>query len=314
MQALLDAIAQLPATGEVGRLFHGRGGHHPGCEDWALDLYPPVCLFTSYAPVDDAVLAQIDAALRARWAHIHPGQALNWVFQHRDEQRTTTRLMSGAVPEPHVVSEAGSQYIVHLLRGQNHGLFLDMAQGRQWVLAHMATHPGAKVLNLFAYTGAFSVVAMQAGARQAINVDMSSGALGLAQQNHRLNGVTQGAGFWAHDVFSTWGKINRSGPYDLVIMDPPTHQKGSFVAEKDYPRLLRRLPELLAPGGHALVCLNSPKLGLDFLLHHLSAQAPEIVCMGRLPNPSAFDDVQPDRALKVLVCALPANATHPTSA
>ena len=188
MQALLDTIATLDLPTDAGRVFHGRGGQHPGCERWALDAFPPVWVLTAFRPATDDELAAIDAALAARWAELAPGQALNWVHQCRHEGRTETRLMAGAVPEPHVVTENGSLFRVHLLKGQNHGLFLDMAEGRRWVRAHCAAHPGLKVLNLFAYTCAFSVVALQAGARQVVNLDMSQGALAIGQQNHALNG------------------------------------------------------------------------------------------------------------------------------
>ena len=147
----------------------------------------------------------------------------------------------------------------------------------------------------------FGVVALQAGAKQVVNVDMSHGAIGIGQQNHQLNGITSGATFLPHDIFSSWGKINRSGPYGLVILDPPSYQKGSFVAEKDYARLIRRLPDLLAPGGHALLCLNSPKLGVGFLQDLVEAQAPGLVFCERLPNPPAFADVSSERSLKVLL-------------
>jgi 23S rRNA (cytosine1962-C5)-methyltransferase len=153
------------------------------------------------------------------------------------------------VPDPHVVTENGARFRVHVLRGQNHGLFLDMAEGRRWVreMPRPAARPRPKVLNLFAYTCAFSVVALQAGAKQVVNVDMSHGAMAIGQQNHQLNGITTGASFLAHDIFSSWGKITRSGPYDLVIVDPPSYQKGSFVATKDYARLMRRLPTCWPP-------------------------------------------------------------------
>ncbi|MFN3436071.1 MAG: class I SAM-dependent methyltransferase [Acidovorax sp.] len=315
MQALLDAIATMPLPTDARRVFHGRGGLHPGSEQWSLDAYPPVFVLTSFAPATDEDLAAIGAALEARWALIAPaGEPLNWVFQHRGEAlriegRSETRLMAGAVPDPHVVTEAGARYRVHVLRGQNHGLFLDMAEGRRWVRdfaeARRGDRYGLKVLNLFAYTCAFSVVALRAGARQVVNVDMSHGAIGVGQQNHQLNGITTGAAFLPHDIFSSWGKINRSGPYGLVVVDPPSYQKGSFVATKDYARLMRRLPDLLAPGGHALLCLNAPELGLAFLQDKMRELAPELAFVERVANSAVFADVDEERALKVLVYRAP---------
>lgn len=297
---------ELPS--DACRLFHGRGGLFPGSESWSLDWYLPVLVATSFAAASEAELAALGDALAARWAQIGDGQPLNWVFQCRADGHADTRLMAGAVPEPHVVTEAGSRYKVQLLKGQNHGLFLDMAEGRRWVRGYVASHPKTfafRVLNLFAYTCSFSVVALQAGARHVVNVDMSQGALATGQQNHRLNGIESGVSFLGHDIFKTWGKITRSGPYDLVVLDPPSYQRGSFVATKDYARLVRRLPELLAPGGHALVCLNAPELGTAFLKQHMQEQAPSLEFVQRLPNPAAFADVEPERALKVLVYRAP---------
>lgn len=306
MQALLDAIAHMPLPTEAQRIFHGRGGLHPGCEHWALDAFPPVWLLTSFAPVSEADLAAVGAALQARWAQIAPaGEPLNWVYQCRHEGRAETRLMAGTVPDPHVVQEAGARYRVHVLRGQNHGLFLDMAEGRRWVREHVRPRPGIKVLNLFAYTCAFSVVARQAGGGAVVNIDMSQGALGIGQQNHRLNGITEGASFLAHDIFSSWGKITRGGPYGLIVVDPPSYQKGSFVATKDYARLMRRLPDLLAPGGHVLLCLNAPELGTEFLHTQMQELAPSLRCLERVPNPAVFADAFPEKALKVLVYQAP---------
>lgn len=310
MQALLEAIAHAEKPSEARRIFHGRGGLHPGCEHLALDAFPPVWLLTSFAPVSDDDLARVHAALSARWNQLAPGEALNWVFQCRFEGRTETRLMAGSVPEPHVVSEGGARYAVHVLRGQNHGLFLDMAEGRSWVRDYAASHPRLKVLNLFAYTCAFSVAALQGGARQVVNVDMSAGAIAIGQQNHALNGLNGGASFMAHDIFKTWGKITRGGPYGLIVVDPPSYQKGSFVATKDYAKLMRRLPELLLPGGHVLLCLNAPELSPAFLQEQMREVAPELVFEQRLPNPAAFADVSSDRALKVLVYRAPDLPCH----
>ena len=304
MQALLEAIAQAQPGPEACRVFHGRGGLHPGCEHLSLDWYAPVWLLTSFAPLDEAALATVGQALAARMQA--RGQPLNWVVQFRVQgaARSDTRLMAGSVPELHTVQEQGAQYRVHVLRGQNHGLFLDMAQGRQWLREQAA---GQRVLNLFAYTCAFSVAALQGGAREVVNLDMAAGALAIGQHNHQLNGLA-GARFLAHDLFSTWGKLKRLGPFDTVVADPPSYQKGSFVASKDYPRLLRRLPELLAPGGQALLCLNAPEMPSRFLIEQVAAQAPALRVVRRLANPPAFADVDPERALKVMLFSLDAPA------
>jgi len=309
MQALLDAIATMALPTDAQRVFHGRGGLYPGCEQWTLDAFPPVLGLTSFQAVSDADLAELGVALSTRWAQISPDQPLNWVFQCRAEGHLDTRLMCGTVPESHVVTENGARFRVHVLKGQNHGLFLDMAEGRAWVRqfvrSYGADQPRLKVLNLFAYICAFSVVALQAGAKQVVNVDMSHGAMAIGQHNHAINSLSTGATFLMHDIFKTWGKITRGGPYGLVIVDPPSYQKGSFIATKDYAKLMRRLPELLAPGGYALLCLNAPELGLSFLQDQMQALAPELNFVQRVANPSVFADVSPERSLKVLAYQMP---------
>lgn len=300
MQALLDAISQMTPPSDATRIFHGRGGLHPGCEHWTLDFYPPVMVLTSFKEVSAEEVAEVQSALTDKLAQLAPGEPLNLVFQHRAE-RAHTQLVCGEVPEPHVVSEHGTRYRVHVLKGQNHGLFLDMANGRQWVRELCQARPCMRVLNLFAYTCGFSLVALQAGAKSVLNMDMSAGALAIGQHNHQLNQIKSGASFAAHDIFSSWGKISRGGPYDLIIADPPSYQKGSFVATKDYARLAKRLPDLLMHGGHALLCLNAPELGVTFLKDTVAQHAPELQLVQRLPNPAAFDDVSEDRALKVLI-------------
>ena len=310
MQALLDAIATAAMPTDAQRIFHGRGGLYPGCEAWTLDAYPPVWLVTKFGAVTPEEQALLTAALQARHDQLATDRPLKAVLQTRHEGRSDTTVLAGSLPEPHVVTEDGAKYRVNLQRGQNHGLFLDMAEGRRWVRTHAQGH---KVLNLFAYTCAFSVAALQGGAKEVVNLDMAQGALTTGQQNHQINGITSGAKFLAHDLFSSWGKVTRMGPYGLVIMDPPSFQRGSFVATKDYARLLRRLPDLLRPGGHALLCLNAPEIPERFLHELLATEAPELEPLERLPNPTAFADVSSDRALKVLLVRLPPLPERPTA-
>ena len=101
------------------------------------------------------------------------------------------------------------------------------------------------------------------------------------------------------------GKVKRLGPYDIVVADPPSYQKGSFVATKDYARVVRRLPELLAPGGQALLCLNAPEIPEQFLRDLVAAEAPDLAFVQRLDNPAVFADADPQRALKVMLFRMP---------
>jgi 23S rRNA (cytosine1962-C5)-methyltransferase len=297
MQALLNAIAQMENTPDAHRVFHGRGGVYPDCEHWTLDWFAPVWVLTSFKVVNEDDLAACHQALQARWQELAPDAPLNWVYQCRATGQAETRLMDGSVPDPHVVTELGARYQVHVMRGQNHGLFLDMANGRAWLKEH-ALHEN--VLNLFAYTCAFSVVALQGGAAQVVNLDMSQGALAVGQQNHRLNNLPPKARFLGHDIFKTWGKINKMGPYGIIVIDPPSYQKGSFIATKDYIKLIRRLPDLLEPQGHVLLCLNAPELDSQFLRNLVAEAAPSLKFIERLANPAAFVDLDPEKSLKVL--------------
>ena len=297
MQKFIEVLATMEIPADTRRVFHGRGGRYPGSEHLCLDWFAPVFLFTSFSALSDDDLALCVSALEARWQRIGNGKDFNLVYQYRSAGQTHTQLLAGGVPEPHIVQEGAAQFQVHLMRGQNHGLFLDMANGRQWV-REQAKYK--KVLNLFAYTCGFSVAALQGGADEVVNMDMSKGALAIGKQNHLLNGFDSGARFLGHDIFKSWGKLKKLGPYDIVIADPPSNQKGSFIATKDYVRLIRHLPELLAANADVLLCLNAPELDTAFLTQQMAENAPQLQLIERLANPLAFADIDEEKSLKVL--------------
>ncbi len=292
-----QALAQVQLTDELSRIFHGRGGRFTGLEHLCLDWFKPVLLLTSFKELSEGERLMLTDAVAAVWQQHHSELSFNLVFQYRNAGKTVTEIVAGEVPEKHIVSENGADFLVHLLRGQNHGIFLDMANGRRWVKEHAKDK---KVLNLFAYTCAFSVVGLQGGATEVVNMDMSKGALSIGKQNHLLNGFESGARFLGHDIFRSWGKLTKLGPYDLIVADPPSNQKGSFVATKDYVRLLRRLPELLAENGEVLLCLNAPELGCDFLMQQVAETAPSLTFVERIENPAVFADIDEQKSLKVL--------------
>ena len=85
-----------------------------------------------------------------------------------------------------------------------------------------------------------------------------------------------------------------------MIIDPPSFQKGSFALTKDYKKILRRLPDLLAPGGQVLACVNSPQVDCDFLIDSMKEEAPQLSFVKRLENPPEFADIDEQASLKVL--------------
>jgi 23S rRNA (cytosine1962-C5)-methyltransferase len=296
---LLQALAAPPA--ETRRLFHGRGRRWPGLEQLTVDWMQGVVLVSLFKAPEDEALAALKQRLHtliesSAWQQ---SGAHTLLLQHRYLPDSHTEALLGTVQDEWTLTECGLRYLVDFGKKQNTGLFLDMRYGRDWVRANAA---GKRVLNLFAYTCGFSVAAIEGGADFVVNLDMSRAALSRGRDNHRLNGhdlskVT----FLGHELFKSWGKVKSTGPYDLVIIDPPSFQKGSFLLTKDYQRVLRKLPELLTAQGTVLACMNDPALGADFLIESVTREAPGLKFEQRLENPPEFADIDPDGGLKALV-------------
>lgn len=299
MIAVTQGLAQYVEAGERDsrRLFHGRGGSYPGYEQVTVDLFDPVLLVTLYqAPPADLFegLEQI-AELRA--------DPFCVLVQHRYQAGGPLQCLLGQMPDRAFARRGDLRFGLRLDQRQNCGYFLDMEPGRRWLEQRAR---GRNVLNLFAFTCAFSVVAQHVGARQVVNVDMSSSALARGRDNHRLNHLsTDSVRFLKENILKSWGRIRRPGPYDIAIVDPPSYQPGSFVARRDYARVLRRLPEFMAPGGEVLLCLNAPELGEDFLLQLAAEHCPAAEFVERLPPAEGFPDLDPDRRLKLMVFRMP---------
>lgn len=301
-QHLLAGLQNVP--GETRRLFHGRGRVWPGLEHLTVDWMQGVVLVSLFREPQPAELARLTRLLlelsaSATWRE---SQAHTLLLQHRYTPDSTTQWLLGEHIEHWQISEGGLQYQIDLGKKQNCGLFLDMRYGRDWVRAQ--AH-GKRVLNLFAYTCGFSVAAIAGGAEHVVNLDMSRAALTRGRENHRLNQHDlRKVSFLDHELFKSWGKVRKSGPYDLVIVDPPSFQRGSFLLDKDYQKVLRRLPELLVPGGLVLACMNEPSLGSDFLIDHTAIEAPDLRFEQRLANPPEFPDAESEGGLKALVFKL----------
>jgi len=306
MQPILEKVDELKnrlytasATPDSYRVFHGRGKNYPDLEFITLDYFHPVLVITLfYQPLEGWLKSFVPQLL----AIISGSPIQAAVLQHRYAQGDPSDVIYGELPDQVYAKRGHLQFHLSVAKQQNIGFFLDIEPARQWLEQNAKDR---RVLNLFAYTCSFSVVAVAAGAEKVVNVDMSSAALNQGRANHMLNGLDKNRSqYVAENILKSWSRIKRPGPYDLVILDPPSFQKGSFDSVKDYAKLVRRLPELMPSGGLVLSCLNNPDLNADFLIETFRSDCPQAEFLYQLLPHVDFPDKEPERQLKMLVFSL----------
>jgi 23S rRNA (cytosine1962-C5)-methyltransferase len=285
---LSDLLAPylVPLSQPKHRLFHGRGKTVPSLEWLTIDCFPPLLVATLFRAQEAEVLAALEVYLSETMASLGCDVL---VFQHRYDGKADNVVVKGEMPSHSVATEQGLVFKLDFQRGQNLGFFADMAQGRRWIRERA---DGKKVLNLFSFTCSFSVAALAGGAHSVVNIDLSDAALTLGKQNHALNGFQDArVHYLPHNIFRSWKKLNQLGRYELIVIDPPSAQRGSFMAQEDYPRVLRKLHKLLAVEAELLVCLNAPWLDYDWLEQCVEKNLPGAEKVSRLPGAIGFDEV-----------------------
>jgi 23S rRNA (cytosine1962-C5)-methyltransferase len=277
---------------ESQRLFHGRGHAYPELEHVNIDWIAPALIITLYAEVERDWLEVVCSELGAMFPKSESLQV-----QYRCRPKAPFEVMQGNELTELTAVENGLKYHISLGRAQNTGLFLDIANGRSWVKANSQDK---NVLNLFSYTCGFSVAAIAGGAQRVVNIDMAKGALSTGRDNHRLNGHdVSRVIFQGIDIFKSWSRLKKYGPYDLLISDPPSFQKGSVNIQRDYYKIISRIPQLVKPGGMLMLCLNSPDLDDDFLQQQVIEHCPDCQLVGKIENPEVFKEAQQGKGLKV---------------
>ena len=294
--AQLPQHIQLPKTAadllQAQRLFHGRGHAYPDLHHVTIDWLPPVILITLFAPESLPEIEILADYLLSQLADCKSVQ-----LQHRYQLSGPIDIISGEAISKLVIQEDKLHFNIRLGQARNTGLFLDMRNGRRWVKENSQNK---RVLNLFAYTCGFSVAAIAGNARSVLNVDMSSAALNVGRENHRLNRqALEQVRFEKLDIFKSFSRFKKRGPFDLLICDPPTLQKGSVDIEKDYPKILRRLDQFMAPDATLLLCLNAPELDRDYLLEHIAELAHQYTLIQEIKPPKVYREAE-GKGLKVL--------------
>lgn len=248
------------------RWIHGEADGLPGVH---VDVYGAAASFRCDGDGARAFYRDLPARLRA--AAAAAGIALRTVVERRRarggpeagaEERSAVVLGAAADGEIEV-RENGLRFGVDLLRGQKGGLFLDQRDNRALV---RTLAPGRRVLNLFGYTGGFSIYAAAGGARATVTVDAAAAAITAARRNFERNRLAlDAAGFVAGDAFAYLERAARARErFDLVICDPPSFapsRRALAAGLRAYRRLHRLSAAVTAPGG--MLCAASCSSHVD---------------------------------------------------
>jgi 23S rRNA (cytosine1962-C5)-methyltransferase len=169
--------------------------------------------------------------------------------RHAGEQHEKT----GVRGTDFVVNEGGHRFMVNLNAYLDTGLFLDHRNTRAMVAAEAQ---GRRFLNLFCYTGSFTVYAAAAGAVSSVSVDLSNTYLDWAGRNLALNAIDQRRHLLERADVLRWltAAADTGRQFDLIMLDPPAFStskamEGVLDVQRDHPTLLSQCARLLAPGG-----------------------------------------------------------------
>ena len=194
------------------------------------------------------------------------GVSCYWKRLDQHQKESPTHLAGPEVTQPFLILENGVASEISFQSGYSQGIFLDQRDNRAAVRNQMA--PGMKLLNTFAYTGAFSVSAAMAGA-ETTTLDLSQPYLDWAKRNFSHNGLDPAAHhFCKGDTFHWLRRFAKQGrQFDGIVLDPPTFsrdEKGKvFRVEENFGELAALAAEVLAPDGWLLCSTNCRNLGLN---------------------------------------------------
>ena len=286
------------------RVVHGEGDFLPGLR---VERYASVFVVLVLADCATPYVDEICRSLQRRMP-----DAIVVRRDHRSDLRredVTSRRYGGGELDPEAIvigRELGVQYPLRPYSGLATGIYVDQRATRAWLMPQMA---GKRVLNLFAYTGAFSLALLKAGAASAVDVDLAGPALARAAEAAVLNGVADRHAIHQSDCRKYL--TGTSEAFDLIICDPPTAAQGGdgWILRRDYPEVLRAAGARLAPGGLLVACCNTLG-GKPFPLTDVVAEAARaagittadvpVPALGEdLPTLSGFPEGRPYRLVAV---------------
>ncbi len=277
---------------EIKRVFHGRGNFYDDFNYLVVDSINDILMATFFEENNqqEEIINILD--------EVYTLKGFKTLVIQRRYDKNNLYEIRGEIPKNTIAYENGLKYSINF-SNQNIGIFPDMKNGRKFI---KEISKDKNILNLFSYTCAFSVCAISGGASKVVNVDMAKNALTTGRTNHHLNNLdTKKVKFMPYDILKSWSRIKKEGPYDIIIIDPPSFQRGSFEATKDYEKIIKRLNELAASKCTILSCLNAPELDSEFIKQKFLEFAPNFKFITKLENVDEFVTSNYEKSLKNIV-------------
>ncbi len=260
-------LNDLSAQTTVYRVVHSEGDGLPGL---IVDRYGEVLVFQIHTAGMDVLRPLIIDALKIVFSPVAIVERSDVSIRQEEGLVDFPKEVRFGVVDPLIeCMELGRRFYVDVVNGQKTGFFIDQRDARGMV-GQLAIN--RHVLNLFCYTGGFSVYAAKAGALSVTSIDGSRPALDLVQRNFSLNALPENHENYPliqGDVFSLLSTNQlRSFPYDLIICDPPAFAKSHLAVKKAlsaYETLNAACLRLLQPGGLLVTSSCSGRISMaDF--------------------------------------------------
>ena len=236
------------------RIFNGEGDEIGGL---TIDLYEKFAVISWYNEFIYRQKSEILAAFRQIFPEI---LGIYEKVRFQSNLTESQHIFGQIAPEPLIITENGVKYATYLNEGLMTGIFLDQKNVRNELVNGLAA--GKTLLNMFSYTGAFSVAAAFGGSSQTTSVDLAKRSLEKTQEQFAVNGIEpETQKIYVMDVFGYFNYAKKKNlAYDVIVLDPPSfarNKKKTFSVAKNYGELVEESVDILSKNGILIASTNA---------------------------------------------------------
>lgn len=236
------------------RLFNGEGD---GLGGLTIDFYNGFAVFSWY---NQFIYSQKKAIVKAFQVVFPDIKGAYEKLRFSEAALESQHIFGQEAAEPLLVMENGVTYATYLNEGLMTGIFLDQKNVRGALAGGLST--GKTLLNMFSYTGAFSVAAAFGGSSQTTSVDLAKRSLDKTREQFLVNGIEpESQKIYVMDVFGYFNYAKKKGlTYDMIVLDPPSfarNGKKTFSVAKNYGDLVKEAVEILENNGTLIASTNA---------------------------------------------------------